>query len=47
METVFCTVVRYKRDEVKNEFSWNGANIQKGSEPGSRGIVIVKAVTRK
>jgi hypothetical protein len=37
----------YKRDEVKTEFSWKRATIQRGLEHGSGGIVIVEAVTKQ
>jgi hypothetical protein len=37
----------YKQDEVKIEFSWKGAAIQRGFELGSRGIAIVRAITRQ
>jgi hypothetical protein len=35
------------RESVKKRDSRKGAVIQRGLEPGSRGLVIVKAVTRQ
>jgi hypothetical protein len=37
----------YKEQLKLEYFIWKGAAVQRGLEPGGRGIAFVKAVTRK